>query len=178
LYILPFEGYLWWWEKEICICSQLSSLQTRTFRVFATISCVGNRKCLSLSLSLPHCSHSGDNWLLVCWKCNPFLINFTITFTEFFCLAWILLLPDARPKVNFKAKTQGKFSGPFFRYCAWCYNSDTRSCVCFIESLDPSLRHLWSSSKKMSLARAKEPCRTDHPPNHDNYLQGWGCTLK
>jgi hypothetical protein len=30
--------------------------------------------------TLPHCSHSRDNLLSVCWKCIPFLINFTVTF--------------------------------------------------------------------------------------------------
>jgi hypothetical protein len=37
----------------------------------------------------------------------PFLINFTVTFTEFLHLAWILLLLDARTEVNF----QDHFSG-------------------------------------------------------------------
>jgi hypothetical protein len=51
-------------------------------RVFSPISCVDNRKCLSLSPPWPLCSHSRDNPILVCWKRNPFPINFTITFTE------------------------------------------------------------------------------------------------
>jgi hypothetical protein len=52
------------------------------------------------------------------------LISFTVTFTKSLRVAWILLLPDA----------------------------GTRSYVFFILSLDPSLRHLQSSSQKTSLA--------------------------
>jgi hypothetical protein len=59
----------------------------------------------SLSLSLPssplHYSHSRDNLLLVCWKCIPLLIKFTITFTKSLHLAWILLW-DARTEVIFR----------------------------------------------------------------------------
>jgi hypothetical protein len=64
---------------------------------------MGNRKCFSLfsPLSPSHCSHSRDNPLSVCWKHIPFLINFTVTFTESLRLAWILLL-DPRTEVIFR----------------------------------------------------------------------------
>jgi hypothetical protein len=51
----------------------------------------------------PHCSHSRDNLLSVCWKCVPFLINFIITYTESLCLTWIILLPDVSTEVIFMA---------------------------------------------------------------------------
>jgi hypothetical protein len=59
----------------------------------------------NVSLYLPHDPVAltlETKLLSVCWKHIPFLINFTINFTESLCLASVLLLLDTRTKVNFQ----------------------------------------------------------------------------
>jgi hypothetical protein len=45
--------------------------------------------------------------------CIPFLINFTITFLQSLCLAWIFLLPDAKNRCYFSSNTLAGFNRSF-----------------------------------------------------------------